>query len=1165
MNITTHNITKTAATAARTTVRTACRRVLAALLVLVAAVTAGHAFSLDRYAANSVLSSGRWVKVSVSESGLYTIPASALRSWGLGSAKDVRVHGYGALRPVDRLTESSYVDDLPQVQTHVTDRGDLVFWANGPLTWRSPVANRYVGVQNLYTTAGYYYITANTDSAARAIPATGQAGAAEPRTTFMERLHHEQELVSPGESGGVLMGEDFRYTPQRSFDFAMPDRADGGTVWMECSFVARTLGQGSDLSFTANGATVEALTPSRVGSTSAENYYHGTEGQFRGDIPGVSGDKLTIGIRHSSSATVHSAWLNYLSVNYERKLALPRNGGWLTFQSQDPALRLDGTAAGTVVWDVTDPFNVLRVDGGDGAQGSMSWTVTLGGPRQYAAFNSNAQLPQPTYCGAVTNQDLHSHESVNMVIFTHRQWDSQARRIAAIHTAEGLSVRVVDVEQAYAEFSSGSPDINGLRRYLKMLYDRGQGTDNALRYVLLMGHSTIDNRHLTAELKDAGPSLPNWVVSGVRESLNDNDGYTTDDFLAMLGDDSGQEKGVDQLSVAVGRIPVHTLAEATSYVDKLEQYIEKSKNTPWRNQVMIVCDNGDQNIHLTQSETMTRQITNNPGQQFMLNKVYLDAYPKVSGNVPKARAEMFRLLDEGVLWWTYIGHANNHSMTADGQLTYNDIMTMYLKKLPILYAATCDFLRWDSSTLSGGEILFNERYGGIIAAISATRPVFIHDNGLFSAAMGRQLGAREADGRYGTLGDVYRRAKNDIRSQGTNGAFGNRISNMNRLRYVLMGDPAMRMAMPDNNVELTDVDGIPAEEGPEAPMVSARQTAMFNGVVTGPDGTVLDDFNGTLTATVYDAEESVTTLGFGDGSPTTFDRIGGKLFAGATRIENGHFSLRVTIPDQITDNYRPATINMYAVPDDSLSTGGRHSQAIGLTHNFYVSGYDETAARDSVAPVIDALYLNHPSFADGGLVNSTPLAIANVSDDHALNLSAAGVGRNMRLNLDGTTDYNDVSQYYTPASDGSASGTIAYPLPELREGPHQLTLRVCDADGNVATKTIAFTVSNSAAPKIYDVYSDANPASTQANFYLTHDRPDQMVTVTVGIYNLLGAPIWTKTVTGVSDMFTSTPVSWDLCDGAGHRVPRGIYLYRATISCGSDAYDTATHRIAVTN
>ncbi len=100
---------------------------------------------------------------------------------------------------------------------------------------------------------------------------------------------------------------------------------------------------------------------------------------------------------------------------------------------------------------------------------------------------------------------------------------------------------------------------------------------------------------------------------------------------------------------------------------------------------------------------------------------------------------------------------------------------------------------------------------------------------------------------------------------------------------------------------------------------------------------------------------------------------------------------------------------------------------------------------------------------------------------------------------------------------------------------------------------------------LYDLYADANPASVSTNFYLTHDRPDALVTVTIEVFNLLGRPVWSTTMTGMSDTLRSFPVNWSVTDKAGRRVSRGIYLYRASITDPDGITSgTETRRIAVT-
>ncbi len=88
----------------------------------------------------------------------------------------------------------------------------------------------------------------------------------------------------------------------------------------------------------------------------------------------------------------------------------------------------------------------------------------------------------------------------------------------------------------------------------------------------------------------------------------------------------------------------------------------------------------------------------------------------------------------------------------------------------------------------------------------------------------------------------------------------------------------------------------------------------------------------------------------------------------------------------------------------------------------------------------------------------------------------------------------------------------------------------------------------------------------EANFYVTHDRPDRDLTVTIEVFDMMGRRLWQATQNGRSDMFQSMPITWDLTDFGGRRVGRGIYLYRATVSDDNSGDKTATEarRIAVT-
>lgn len=1127
-------------------------RIVLPVLALFASISA-TAFPVEHYASESKLATGRWVKISVTETGLYRIPAATLRQWGFSSPERVRICGYGGRQIDPVLSAENYSDDLPAVQSAVTPQG-IVFYAEGPVAWTD--ANGFM--PNIYSTKGYYFVTETADDAipAREIPKQGTPVAfGTPLATFTERVHHEIDRSTVGEVGYLLVGENFRAASTQRISFDTPD-AVAGEASLTCAVVTQATAS-STLRFSVNGTQLPALSSDNVPAKSSSNYIHGTFTQTAHSFDYDSG-RATVEVTYPGAATSTGAWLDYMTFAYPRALRLDSRGK-LVFTISGSPMMTDPGKDNLVVWDVTNPLEITAINYGSTAEG-ITWTNDYHGSRRYAAWHPGSNLPAPAYEGTVRNQNLHGTPASDMVIFSLPQYMAQAQRIADMHanSANPLDVAVVNVEDVYNEFASGSADVMAMRKFLKMLHDRAQadGASKTVRFALLFGCVTYDNRHLSDVFTGAQgyPTIPSYMGGTRRQQLSDNESYNCDDMIGILADSSGKNLTTAKIDVAVGRIPARDLAQAKSTVDKLIQFNEKPKSGNWRNSMIFLADDGDNGIHLSDTEKMIAELEATPQQQTLINKIYVDAYERIGGVTQLGRDQMFRLLQEGVWWWNYSGHANNHSWTGEGMLTYNDINSMYLNRLPIICAATCDFLKWDSAVLSGGEILFNERYGGCIAMISATRPVYISANGHFTRAMGRAIASRDADGHLYRLGELYRLAKNDIRSEK-----GVPLSDDNRLRYVLMGDPAMMLPMPSDIVKIESIGGIPLTEENQVTLGALRRTTI-EGSVCSPDGKLIDNFDGLIDIQVFDAEQSTTTLGYSsEDKKITFDHHGEKLFMGTGKVAGGRFAINVVIPSQIADNFRPATISAYAYTADMAS------QAVGTNSDFYIYGFDEDATPDDVAPVIESMFLNHESFRPGDTVNESPVLVARVSDDVGVNISGAGVGRQPVLTLDGNQTFTDLANYYQPLPDGTPGGTFSYALENLRDGEHTLSLKVWDNGDNCADQAINFVVRRGLPPVIYDVYSDANPASTEANFYLSHNRPDAMVTVTVSVYNLLGHRLWESTTQGRSEMYLSSPVTWDLTDGAGRRVPRGIYLYRASISTdGGETFQTETRKIAVT-
>lgn len=112
----------------------------------------------ERYAAHSVLASGKWAKIRVPSSGVYELTAALVRRAGFSDLSRVRVYGYGGNLQNEVLDgdELEATDDLSEVPT-CTVNGRRLFYAKGPVNWSSnSVARR---TRNPYSDYGYYFLT----------------------------------------------------------------------------------------------------------------------------------------------------------------------------------------------------------------------------------------------------------------------------------------------------------------------------------------------------------------------------------------------------------------------------------------------------------------------------------------------------------------------------------------------------------------------------------------------------------------------------------------------------------------------------------------------------------------------------------------------------------------------------------------------------------------------------------------------------------------------------------------------------------------------------------------------------------------------------------------------------------------------------------------------
>ncbi len=144
-----------------------------------------------------------------------------------------------------------------------------------------------------------------------------------------------------------------------------------------------------------------------------------------------------------------------------------------------------------------------------------------------------------------------------IIIPTSQKLLAQAQRLADFHAEhDGLRVRIVPADELYNEFSSGTPDANAYRRYMKMLYDRAETDADMPKSLLLFGGCLWDNRMLTEAGRTLSPD--DYLLAFESEnSFSHTDSYINDGFFALLDDGEGTNmlQG-DKEDIGIGRFPV---------------------------------------------------------------------------------------------------------------------------------------------------------------------------------------------------------------------------------------------------------------------------------------------------------------------------------------------------------------------------------------------------------------------------------------------------------------------------------------------------------------------------------------------------------------------------------------------------------------------------------
>lgn len=793
---------------------------------------------------------------------------------------------------------------------------------------------------------------------------------------------------------------------------------------------------------------------------------------------------------------------------------------------------------------------------------SMAWEKAIPLP------NLSGSHPAATYVKNIANQDLHADGQADLVIIipASRTLLKQAQRLKEFHEShDGMRVNIVAADQLYNEFSSGTPDANAYRRYLRMLQDRAATEADMPKYLLLFGDCVWDNRMLTADCKRFDPD-DYLLVYESENSFSETVCYAGDSWMGILAEGAGSDARRELQDVGVGRFPVTTVAEAKIMVDKTINYSKNQNGGAWQNTIMFMGDDGNDNIHMKDVDSVANSVGRDY-PNFLIKKVMWDAYTRESSATGNTYPEVSKIIRQqqanGALVMDYGGHGNATLISHESVLGLSDFSESRTSNLPLWVTAACDIMPFDGVTETIGEAAVLNEKGGAVAFYGTARTVFTSANKYINHAFMKRVLSLQ-DGKPIALGEAHRLAQNDVMlgtnryptptREDPNKTSPEQDNSENHLQYSLLGDPALSLNLPTAQVVVDEIDGVAVGSG-TMPTVKAGSVIKMKGHVAGVEG-----FNGVVTATVRDTREEITCKlnnTSDDGAEVAFKYLDRTktLYHGSDSIRNSSFELTFAVPKDINYADGQGMINLYALNTDKTV------RANGSCDQFIVGGSAE-AKNDSVGPSIYC-YLNSPSFVDGGNVNSTPYFVAEIKDKDGINAAGSGIGHDLQLVIDG-----DMAKTYTLNNNFSydfgtyTSGSTFYSIPELEEGPHRLQFRAWDIQNNSSTAVLHFNVVKGLRPQLFNIGVTNNPARTSTTFIISHDRMESNMDVVIELFDAAGRQIWRHAESGVSATGNYT-VDWDLSVDGGRPLQTGVYLYRVKVSSEGSSYVSKTKKLIV--
>lgn len=1104
------------------------------------------------FAANSVLQngSGSWYKIGVKNDGVYKIDKALLQSWGISTEdlnpQHINIYGNGDGK-LPELNSAKRTDDLAKNAIYVIgesdgtfDTGDyILFYGWGPNRWYPNGLTEFDQDKNIYSDYSYYFLNINPSEVPLRIstipnsinPITNTV------TSYSYRDIYENDLVNLVKGGQRWYGELFDTELERTFTFQVPNITSDPVFFKTAMATNCRSSAGTLQEYSVNGSV---LSTSTLPSVSAD-YIQTTKNMILNSPPSTIPFKIKV-VRTSPSTLTY---LDRIVLNARRNLFF--TGQQLNFRDfvsvgtgKSSVFQISNFPNQGFVWDVTDRHTPKLISG-TLVGNVLSFQQDTDTLREFVVSNGTNFLT-PEFVGNISYQNLHGLPQADYLIITHKNFKAQAERLADLHRTTGMTVHVVNTEQIFNEFSSGMLDPTAIRMFAKMFYDRGALTPSTRpKHLLLFGDGTYDPKNRISGNNNYVPTYQ--MVNGE----NHISALVTDDYYGMM-DNNESITAADMVDINIGRLLISDNTMAKQQVDKIEHYMKNGSslfasagnseacNTngytstfgDWRLNYVQIADDEESGYFIVQDTEPQYVQVKSEHPEMNCDKLYTDAFTQVSTagghRYPDVFDAISNRVDRGALIINYVGHGGEVGLAEERIVTVPQIQSWKnINKLNVFVSATCEFTKYDDpSRVSAGEWASLNPTGGSIALMTTTRSVFFGVNTITGKRFFENVFDRDANNEPLTFGEIMRLTKN---------ASG---SSDNKRSFTLIGDPALKIALPRMKIVTDSVNGV----SPSVQMdtIRALSRVTIKGHVEDMAGNPLTSFNGIVSPKIFDKIKIQNTLGQDPGSPVIpFEIQRNIVYKGKATVKNGAFEFSFIVPKDISYAFDKGKISYYA-ENGSTDAGGSDDRII-------IGGIDTVGLNDNEGPTID-LYLNDELFVSGGITNETPVLIANLFDESGINTVGNGIGHDLVAIIDANTANPIVlNEYYTADVDSYQSGSLRYTLPKLSQGEHTLTLKVWDVNNNSSETTVRFIVQENENLNLAHVLNYPNPFTTKTSFFFEHNQACSQLDVQIQIMTVSGKLVRTINKSVHTEGFRSEGIDWDGKDDFGDQLAKGVYVY----------------------